>query len=94
MSARDSGSRLQLIVMYYFYVLRSLKTGMFYKGHTGKLKVRISQHNEGKTRSTSSGIPWELIYSEEFTSQEEAIAREKYFKTLQGGKDLKKLLND
>ena len=75
--------------MFFFYVLRGKKTGRNYKGHCENLHVRIKQHNAGKTRSSKTGIPWVLIYYEMFDSREEAVAREKYYKTLKGGKELK-----
>jgi len=79
--------------MFYFYVLKSVKTGLLYKGHAKDLDARVKQHNSGKTRSTKTGIPWQLIYNEFFETREEAIAREQYFKSLEGGKELKFLLS-
>ncbi|MBI2438535.1 MAG: GIY-YIG nuclease family protein [Lentisphaerae bacterium] len=79
--------------MFYFYVLKSQRTGLLYKGHAQDLDARLKQHNSGKTRSTKNGIPWRLIYRELFETREEAIARERYFKSLEGGKELKPLLS-
>jgi putative endonuclease len=75
--------------MCYFYVLKSQKTGRLYKGHSENIEMRLQQHNSGKTRSTRNGIPWVLIYSEKFNTRQEAIGREKYFKSFEGGKKLK-----
>jgi len=36
--------------------------------------------------SSKGGIPWVLVYTEEFSSKEEAIRREKFLKTGQGRK--------
>jgi putative endonuclease len=74
---------------FYFYVIYSETTDRFYKGHTQDLKFRIKTHNAGKTRSIKSGIPWLLAYSEKFETREEAVTAEKYYKTFQGGKELK-----
>ena len=79
-------------MMYFVYVLRSQKTGLLYKGHTENIEARLKQHNSGKTISTKHGIPWQLIYSESFTTREAAIARERYFKSFEGGKELKSVL--
>jgi len=66
--------------MYFAYVIKSLKDGSLYKGHCQNLEIRLQQHNNGKTRSIRTKIPFELIYFEEFATREEAIIREKYFK--------------
>jgi len=74
--------------MFYFYLLKSEKTGRFYKGHCEDLQKRIKQHNSGKTSSIRSGIPWKAVYTESFSSRGEAAAKEKYYKTLKGSKEL------
>jgi putative endonuclease len=67
--------------MYFAYVIRSLKDGSFYKGHCQNLEIRLQQHNSGKTRSIRTKTPFVLVYFEEFATREEAIIREKYFKS-------------
>lgn len=79
--------------MYHVYVLKSEKTDHLYKGHTQNLAIRLQEHNAGKTRSTRSGVPWRLVHSEVCATRAEAVAREQYFKTLQGGKELRRLLS-
>ena len=78
--------------MYYVYVLRSIPFGNLYKGFCSNLEKRLIEHNSGKTKSIKHFIPWEIAYYESFDSIEEAISREKYFKTSAGRKYLKKLL--
>ncbi|MHA7863781.1 GIY-YIG nuclease family protein [Flagellimonas marinaquae] len=75
--------------MYYAYVLKSGVDGRLYKGHCENLEKRLKEHNAGKTKSTKGYIPWKLVYFETFTSKEEAIEREKYFKTGKGRDYLK-----
>ena len=75
--------------MFYAYALKSIKHDYYYKGHCQNLKKRIAQHNSGMTKSIGKYIPFELVYFEEFDTEEEAIAREKYFKTAAGRKFLK-----
>ncbi|MCI0531541.1 MAG: GIY-YIG nuclease family protein [candidate division Zixibacteria bacterium] len=77
---------------YYFYVLQSLKDGSLYKGSTENLNARLEQHNLGKTKSLKHRIPFKLIYAEEYSNREEAVARERWSKSLKGGKALQKLL--
>jgi putative endonuclease len=45
------------------------------------------------TQSIRKYIPFEVVYFEEFEKGEEAIAREKYFKTAAGRRFLKKKLD-
>ncbi|MEO6546939.1 MAG: GIY-YIG nuclease family protein [Ferruginibacter sp.] len=75
--------------MYYAYVLQSTKHNFRYKGHCRDLEKRIAQHNSGMTESIRPYLPFELIYKEEFATESEAIAREKYFKTSAGRRYLK-----
>jgi len=71
--------------MFYVYILRSLKDGSFYIGHTSDLANRVARHNAGYNRFTRSHRPFELIYSESYNTRSEAIAREKQFKSYKGG---------
>ncbi|MFI5203622.1 MAG: GIY-YIG nuclease family protein [Flavobacteriales bacterium] len=75
--------------MFYTYVIRSLKTGVLYKGHCQDLEKRMIQHNSGLTQSIRHLIPLEMIYFEEFKTCEEAVKRERYFKTAAGRRFLK-----
>ncbi len=75
--------------MFYAYVLKSLNHDYFYKGHCEKIDVRLKEHNAGITKSIKPYIPFKVIYFEEFGTKEEAIKREKYFKTSVGRRYLK-----
>ncbi|TAL62357.1 MAG: GIY-YIG nuclease family protein [Bacteroidetes bacterium] len=76
--------------MYYAYVLRSIPFGNLYKGFCSNLDKRLSEHNSGKTKSTKPFRPWEIVYFEHLDSVDEAVSREKFFKTSAGRKYLKK----
>ncbi|WP_289031644.1 GIY-YIG nuclease family protein [uncultured Algoriphagus sp.] len=78
--------------VYYANVLKSKGFNYFYKGHCSNLKKRLKQHNSGMTRSTRPYIPFEIVYFEEFETLQEAIKRERYFKTSRGRKFLKEKL--
>ena len=67
--------------MYYTYVLESKKDQKLYIGWTNDLKKRYEKHNLGKIFSTKMRRPLILIYYEACLSKEDAIKREKYFKT-------------
>jgi len=80
--------------MFYTYVLWSDKLKKRYIGCTKNLEERLSQHNKGKNRFTSGGIPWKLIYYEEFITLREARRRESFLKSGIGRNWLdKKLIN-
>jgi putative endonuclease len=74
---------------YFTYILKSQSRRTLYKGHCQDLNTRITEHNSGKTKSTASGIPWDLVWFEEYQTREEAIAREKYLKTAAGRRFVK-----
>ena len=70
---------------FYVYVLRSLKDGELYTGMTSDIAQSMRAHNSGKTRSLRHRRPLVLVYHEAFASRSEAMAREYYFKTAEGG---------
>jgi putative endonuclease len=75
--------------MFYAYVVKSIEQNFYYKGHCQNIDIRLQQHNSGMTRSLRPYIPVQLIYSECFKTEREAIEREKYFKTSAGRRYLK-----
>ena len=62
--------------MAFVYILRQAN-GQYYVGSTINLQNRINEHNEGKDRTTKRFLPVELVYYEEYPTQEEAWNREK-----------------
>jgi putative endonuclease len=79
--------------MYYTYVLRSLKNGRFYVGHTEDLTRRLQQHNAGEGgRFTSQNRPFEIVYFEEQSTRSVAMHREKYLKSGTGRQFVKLFL--
>ncbi|MFC1580587.1 GIY-YIG nuclease family protein [Thermodesulfobacteriota bacterium] len=78
--------------MFYTYVLKSEKDGNFYVGFTRDLKLRFEQHEKGYVESTRERRPLKLVYYEACLSQEDATKREKYLKTYNGRRFIKKRL--
>ncbi len=74
---------------FYAYVLFSESHQRFYKGHCENLDTRLKEHNLGKTKSDKAFRPWKMVYFEKFETRDEAIKREKYFKTAAGRRFLK-----
>lgn len=79
------------MVFWYVYVLQSAKDGLFYIGSTNNLKRRFAEHQAGKNISTAKRLPLELLYFEGHQSKEDAIRREKYFKTTKGKVTLRQI---
>ncbi|TDO23424.1 GIY-YIG nuclease family protein [Sediminibacterium goheungense] len=80
--------------MFYAYVLFSLNKGIYYKGSTENLVVRVQQHNDGLVAFTSKYRPWKIVYYEVFSTRAEALKREKFFKSGKGREWLKNTLNN
>ena len=71
-------------MMYYVYILKSLKDKRLYIGYTSNLKLRHKEHCDGMVKSTANRRPLELIYYEAYKNEKDARNREKYLKG--GGK--------
>lgn len=78
-------------MVYIVYILRSQKDGKRYIGITNNLERRLQEHNSGKTKSTKTRIPVDVIYIETYDSLREARLREKYLKTSAGRRYLKEI---
>jgi len=75
--------------MFFAYVIKSIHHDYIYKGHCENLEKRLQQHNAGYTESIKKWVPFKLAYYESFETREEAIKREKYFKSAAGRRFLK-----
>jgi putative endonuclease len=78
--------------MHFVYILYSLKDHKLYKGYTSNVQNRFAKHNSGGSKSTSHRRPFVLIHIEQFATKTEALKKENYFKTLEGGSALKSQL--
>ena len=72
-------------------VLKSSKTGRRYVGSCADIADRLRRHNCGESPATKHGLPWTLIYEEQFPTRARACARERYFKTGRGRDELNRL---
>jgi len=84
-----------ILIMYYVYLLQSLKNGNLYIGCASDLKKRILEHNQNKSYHTKKYTPWRIVYFEGYISKDDAYNREKKLKLhKQGLRRLKeRLLN-
>ena len=65
-----------------------------YIGYTEDVKRRVGEHNLGKSKSTKSYFPFELIHYEAYKNMQDAKRREKYLKTNHGKTTLKTMLKE
>ena len=81
-------------MFFYVYVLQSSKNNELYVGYTADLRKRLEKHNQKLNFSTKSGAPWKLIFYEAYLNKEDVKRREKYLKTSQGSRLLKRMLKE
>ena len=82
------------MIMFYVYVIESIKNEELYIGYSSDLRRRFQEHNQGLNFSTKRYKPWKCIYYESCLHEEDAKRREKYFKTSQGQRLLKRRLKE
>lgn len=70
--------------MYYVYIIFSKKLKKKYIGSTSNLKTRLHKHNSRKSKFTSRGVPWCLLYYEAFLNKSDAIREELFLKSGRG----------
>lgn len=66
--------------MYYVYILKSQKDSSLYFGSTENVKQRLSEHNSGKAKYSSTKRPFKLIWFCAFPNKKQALNFEKYLK--------------
>lgn len=62
--------------MWFVYILYSATSDRYYVGYTADVRERVCQHNDGWGRYTRRGIPWGVVYTEQFATKRAAIQRE------------------
>jgi putative endonuclease len=77
--------------MYKVYAIKSKNRNYIYVGLTSNLEERLQRHSSGREKTTRAYRPFELIYSEDHPTREEARKREKYLKSGVGKEFLKKI---
>jgi len=76
--------------MYYTYILKSENFKKYYTGKTDDVDKRLREHNTGRSNYSRRYMPWKVVYAECFSTEVEAVRREKYFKSAPGRRWLKK----
>ena len=67
---------------HFVYLLGNKKNSKLttYVGYTNNLKKRLNLHNRGMGAKYTRGRKWKIIYSEKYSTKNEAISREYYIK--------------
>lgn len=76
-------------MLYFAYILKSLKDNRYYYGSCEDLNKRLINHNSKKVKATKNRIPLVIHYFENFENRSEAYRREMFFKSIDGYKWLK-----
>ena len=66
--------------MFTVYILRSERDGRYYVGQTSDLGKRLNRHNHGTERATRGRGPWVVVYTDQYDTRAEAMARESKIK--------------
>ena len=74
------------------YILYSEKLNKYYVGACTDLDRRIYEHNIGHSKFTRPGVLWELRYTEEYPTLEEAKRRERRIKDQKSRKYIEELI--
>jgi len=76
------------------YILKSSVTDKYYIGQTSDIDRRLSYHNSGYSKSTKAGIPWKLVYSENFDTRQQAMNREAELKKYKSRIMIEKIIGE
>ena len=79
--------------MYSLYIIYSKKLDKYYTGSSDNPEKSLQQHNWKRSPSTKAGVPWELVYSEKFSTRSEAVKREYEIKRKKSRKYIEFLIN-
>ncbi|MEI6420097.1 MAG: GIY-YIG nuclease family protein [bacterium] len=79
---------------YFVYILFSKKDKRLYVGCTSDLSKRLGRHERGEVLATKDRRPVILIHHELFDNKTDAFNRERFLKSLWGGRFKKKILNN
>ena len=79
--------------MHLTYILFSKSLNKYYIGSTSDIQERIRKHNSNHKGFTGKTNDWELVYTENFDSIQNARFREKQIKNWKSRIMIEKLIN-
>jgi len=80
--------------MAFVYILQSFRNGKYYIGSTVDLERRLKQHNSGWEHTGKSLGPFELKFSQKFSSIDSARKIEQKLKALKRRDYVEKIITD
>ena len=80
--------------MPFTYILYSEKLDKYYVGACTDLDRRLMEHNIGHSKFTSLGMPWQVVYKEEYETLLEAKKRETQIKKMKSRKYIEGLVRN
>lgn len=80
--------------MWFVYIIYSTSKDKYYVGYCGNITLRLERHNDGWSKSTKAGIPWIVVYTEEYSDKSAALKREKEIKRKKSRKYIELLIKN
>lgn len=77
---------------FFIYILFSQIKNRFYIGFTSNLEERIIRHNQKSNGFTGNANDWTIVYTENYSSKEEAVKRELQIKSWKSRKKIQELI--
>jgi putative endonuclease len=65
---------------HFVYILQSEENDRYYVGRSKNPERRLEHHNTTSTGFTSRYRPWELVFTQEFPTKDDAVAAEQLIK--------------
>lgn len=80
--------------MFHVYILYSDSRNTYYIGYTGdNLRERLRKHNSNHKGFTGKSGDWKMVYTEPYSTKEEASERERKIKSWKSRKKVEILVN-
>ena len=76
------------------YILFSQSKNRFYIGFTSNLKERIIRHNQKSKGFTGNVNDWKIVYTENYSTKEEAQKRELQIKSWKSRTKIEELITN
>ena len=80
-----------IFIMWKLYIIYSKKINRYYTGITEDM-WRLERHNQGWGRYTKRGIPWKVVYTEDFETKSDALKREREIKNRKSKKYIESII--
>lgn len=78
---------------YHAYILYSQSKDRYYIGSTANLVDRLQRHNQGRSKATKAGHPWQLVFKKTFQDRSSAYRFEMGIKKQKSRKYIEQLVS-